>query len=612
MISRINYTIFIISVLIVSIKWMTSYYFFQESIDVKIIFESVMDSKVYYPLIKYLSEFQFNYSYDPEFDNLKIIPLPVAGILLHSFLLKILGFYSFAIADVICVFLFLYIFYNIFKFAVSSNWSIIFAILILLLPNFISGSFLNDFAYLENFARNFYNLRVPRPMLSNLYFFAFLLLVLKLNINFKYNYKFFSFLGFIIGLTLSSFYYFFFTQIIILSIFFITKFKGKIFYEISKNYKYYLVGILIFIITIIPFTLNLFLHENEFTYRQCIFELDYQRKFELLKYLLKKYLSLKFIILFSTVSVFNLCINYFQCVEKKITNIFYTSFVSSLIAPIIFIILSNKSCVFYHFINFIVVNSFLYLIIFTLLVTNYIFNIKVKSILKYALIIFFISITSTLNYNEIKNKKNDVTYKKYRNEFSNVTNKIKENYNLKNTSILTFETDLIIWSILNDVKHLNLINSIFTPKKDYMIEEDIFSSFRILGLNEENFKLFIENRKSTWRYINTNISKFLYYKYQANSLITYNDSKDFTSEEYDYIKKTHILLHQQSIIPRFELDRLMEGFKNYDKNFSFPDVIVLNKKDDFFESEKLIIQNYCKIIDDENFVMYFNKENNTC
>ena len=609
---KTNYTLLLISILIISIKWITSYHFFQESIDVKIIFESIYDSKVYYPLIKYFSEFQFNYSYDPEINNLKIIPLPISGILLHSFLLKTFSFYSFVIADIICVFLFLYIFYNIFKFAASSNLSIIFAILIFLLPTFITNSYLNDFSYLQNFARNFYNLRVPRPMISNLYFFGFLLLILKLNINFKYNYKLFSLLGLIVGLTLSSFYYFFFTQAVILLSFLIIKFKSKVISEILNNYKYYLLASLVFIITIIPFILNLILHESEFTTRQCIYELDYNKKLELFNYLLNKYLSLKFIFLFLTISILNIFINYFQYFEKKIINIFYISFLSSLFAPIIFILLSNKSCVFYHFINFIIVNGFLYLIIFTLLTVNSFLNFKLKNLFKFFLIMFFVLLSTILNWNEIKNKYNDLSYNKYRNEFSHITDTIKESYNLKDISILTFETDLIIWSIMNDTKYLNLINSIFTSKKDHMIEEDIFSSFRILGLNEENFKLFIENRKSTWRYINTNISKFLYYKYQANSLITFKNSKDFTADEYDHIKKTHILLHQQSIIPKFEIDRLTNEFKNFNKKLSYPDVIILNKKDDFFDFQKLVMKKYCKMSDGENFIMYFKIEKGLC
>ena len=43
-----------------------------------------------------------------------------------------------------------------------------------------------------------------------------------------------------------------------------------------------------------------------------------------------------------------------------------------------------------------------------------------------------------------------------------------------------------------------------------MIEKDIFSAFKILGLNNDNFNKFLNNKndKSNWRYLNLNISTF--------------------------------------------------------------------------------------------------------
>lgn len=211
-----------------------------------------------------------------------------------------------------------------------------------------------------------------------------------------------------------------------------------------------------------------------------------------------------------------------------------------------------------------------------------------------------------------KKKFNNQTYKDYRIEFSNITNKIKENYNLEEINLLTFETDLIIWSLMKDVKYLTVINALFTSKKDKMIEDDIYLAFKILNLNEKNFRLFIENRKSTWRYINDHISKFVYYKYQANSLVTFKNSKDFTNDELNHIKNTHILLHQQSIIPKFELERYKKEFQKYQDEIIYPDVIILNKKDDFYDYKMLNMIKYCKIIDGAYFILYFKNINENC
>ena len=82
-------TLLIISLFLFSIKWILSFYFFKESLSVRIIFESVTDGYFYYPLIKYLAFFEFNNSFDPHIDNLKMIPLPIAGIFIHSIFFKI-------------------------------------------------------------------------------------------------------------------------------------------------------------------------------------------------------------------------------------------------------------------------------------------------------------------------------------------------------------------------------------------------------------------------------------------------------------------------------------------------------------------------------------------
>ena len=109
------YLIFFLSILLFLSKWIFSFYFFNETLDVKIIFESVTDGKYYYPLIKYLAELNFNNSYDPAIINLKIMPLPIAGIFFHSLFYKVFGIISFIVIELFCIFLFLLVFKKIFS-----------------------------------------------------------------------------------------------------------------------------------------------------------------------------------------------------------------------------------------------------------------------------------------------------------------------------------------------------------------------------------------------------------------------------------------------------------------------------------------------------------------
>ena len=610
-----NHYLLIFAILTVTIKWSFSFYFFPESLDVKILHDSVSDAKHYFPLIKFLSELNLNYSYDPEINSLKIVPLPFWGIFFHSLLLKIFGFYSFIILDFLCIFVFLLIFFHIFKISFSKELSIILSILIFLSPYLISNSFLSNIHYLNIFADTFYNLRVPRPMISNLYFYCFILISLKIFTGSFYNINLFFLLGLVMALSISSFYYHFFIEVLFLLFILIVKFKEKIFLELKKNFKYYLILVSTFCLFSSPFFLNLYFHEQEYTYRQCIYNLDWNIKIKLLTYFFNKFLSVKGVIFISVVSslmVISNKLNFINNLDKKIINIFYIFFIASLIGPIFFVLISPKSCVFHHFVNLIILNAFLFLIIYFLIISKALFKFRFNNLYNFTLILVFISFFTFQELGKVTSQKNEEDKIQYRNEFNLITKRIENNYKVNDISLLTFDTDLMVWSIMKNIKYLDLNMSIYTSKKDFMIEEDIFSAFSKLGFDEINFELFIENKERRWRYFNDHITKFVYYKYQANSINTYKGSSDFEKDELKYIKNTHPLLSQQQLIPRFELSRLKKEFKKFDGDLIFPEVIVLDKTDDFFDYKNLNLTEYCNIFDGKVFVMYFKNKNKSC
>lgn len=607
-----NYYLLFSAIIIISIKWLFSNHFFDEELSTKIIFESVGDGASFYPQIKYLSQMVFDQSFDPNINDLKNIPIPLSGIILHAVLYKFLGFYSFILAEFVCVLIFLLIFYNIFIHFFSKNLSIFFSIFLYFLPLILIETNLNNFQYLNIFSSNFYSFRVPRPMLSNLYFFCFILLIVKMNFNNFYNYKNFIFLGLILGLTVSSVYYYFLTEVVFLILFFLIKFKTSFVNELIKRYKYYLTLILVFILISLPFLVIMYYHEPEFTYRQGIFDLDNEKKLILLNYLFEKYLDFKFLSIFLIACIISFLVNFFSLEEKKLSNTFYLLFLSSLIAPVLFLILTTKTHVFYHFINFIIITGIFYFVIIFFIFINHL----IKKNLNKNLTNFFV-ILLLINYSFIEIQKyqklyKDENYKNLRNEFSIINTKIKSSFDMTKSSLLSFETKLIIWSIMNDIKYLDFVDGFSTPKKDFMIEEDIYSAFKKLGLGKENFEIFIENRKSNWRYMNSGITKYVARKYQANSLVTYKDTEDFEKHELKHIRKSSPVLHQQSIIPKFELNRLRKGFENYENKVSTSDIIVLNKNDKFIFSINLSEKQYCKVFDGKIFIMFFNKEKYSC
>ena len=82
---------------------------------------------------------------------------------------------------------------------------------------------------------------------------------------------------------------------------------------------------------------------------------------------------------------------------------------------------------------------------------------------------------------------------------------------------------------------------------------------KYLDLSKNDFSEFIKNKKlSYWRYRNENVKDFFWLRYQANSLITFNKSKNFNKEVLDFVNKSSPLLIQQLLIPNEELQRLLK------------------------------------------------------
>ncbi len=271
-------TILIISFFLFSIKWILSFYFFKENLLVRIIFESAGDGRYYYPLIKYLAFFEFNNSFDPYIDDLKIIPLPFSGIFFHSIFLKIFGYSAFIIVEFFAIFAFLVIFYKIFSYFFSNNESILLSLFFFTIPSFIVILNIDNLPYFRSLEGAFYNLRVPRPLISSLYLFSFLYLLVSIEKDKIFNKRKFIFLGVILGLSLSSFFYFFVIEITTFLFFLIYKFKFDFLKKILDQYKNYLLLIFFFFLSILPFFLNLFFHEKDFTKRACVVHLDFEKK----------------------------------------------------------------------------------------------------------------------------------------------------------------------------------------------------------------------------------------------------------------------------------------------------------------------------------------------
>jgi len=214
------------------------------------------------------------------------------------------------------------------------------------------------------------------------------------------------------------------------------------------------------------------------------------------------------------------------------------------------------------------------------------------------------------NYNENKLSKDSINF---RNEFKIISNLI-ENItliNFKDSSILTFDNRFLVWATLNNIKYIKISNGVFFPKKHEMIEKDLIQTFKYLNLSKDDFYNFIINKKlSYWRYRNENIKNLFWMRYQANSLITHKNSKDFNPEILDFINKSSPLLSQQLVVPNSEINRLLLKFDSFASYDDDPDLIIINKKNKILTKSFIDLTKFCKEFEGKYFIYYHKFESN--
>ncbi len=536
--------------------------------------------------------------------------LPFYSIFIHSLFYKFIGSFSFILIEFLSIFIFLTLIFNLFKRFYSEEISILFSIVIFSIPIIISVLPISEITSLKIIKNNIFSYRFPRPLITTLYLFFFIYLISSFENKEFVNKKSFSILGIIFALTLSSFYYFFFLQVVIIFLYLSYRFKSFVFKKLLINWGSILILIFTFLIFSIPLIINILFHESDYSQRLGIIDVNLDQKIILVKYFFTRYLKIEFLIVLITTSIYVYYINNRKLKNYRLINLFYLFFISSIITPIFFILITTKTGILYHFSNTIIIFAFLLIlvILFNLFdkISLTLLNNRVINILSILLILVSIS----LNFYKISIDTTEDKIKE-RLEFNKISNLILKNHILSESTLMTFDNRFMVWSVLNDIKFLNLASFIMTPKKDEMIEDDLIKALKFLNLDTSDFNSFIANKKTSWRYINYDLNTFFFYKYIANPVKTYNDSKDFDPKVYEYIMNSSPINFEQSIIPNYELERLNKKFSFLSlKNFNYPDIVIINKKSKFIK-RGIKIPNYCKIFDEDFFVLMFKKSEKT-
>ena len=603
--------ILFLSFFIVFFKWVYSFSFYYEDIALRIINDT--GDNAYYPLIKSFSEFIFNPSFSVHYDDLKIVSFPILSLIINALFYKVFGDYSFIILEFISVYLFVLIFFCILiEIQIDKIKAIFFSLLLLSINKFfvIFSSFdLTFIGILRLNFESFYSLRFPRPIITNLFLYAFIYFLIKFYKSQNNSFNYIIILSLLMGISLNSFFYHAINEFFALLIVILYKFKFNLFKEIINNYKKVIYAIIIGIFFVSIFITQISFSENDYAERLGIFEVNNLQKSILTNYLFSLIIKKEFLILL----IVNSFIFYF--VKNRAISIFYFVYLSSIISSFFIFNISSRGIDYYHFVNFIIVHGVLNLIIFFIYFINKIKFSKINekiliyiySILIFT-IIFFINFTNVSNYkyqyNEIK------TERQKQQELVNFINNT-ELFKNKEIEIFNLNYKLSIWLILNDYKNFSILPvSFWTSKNNQILENELNSTSNFFNLNISEFNKLISNQKKTWRFKNNFVYNFFGRKYLANNLTHIDkDLSQYTNEEIDFINRNNFLISHQILIPKNEIIRLENNFLNSKDKIS-PKIIILNKNSIYPFSNVPDI--FCSIFDNQNYEIFSLKSYKLC
>lgn len=605
--------IFILSFLIIFFKWFSSFLVFNdENLINKILFD--ISDIHYLPFIFNILDLNFSPDYLNNINSENLIPIPIYSTISHAILFKLLSFSSFLILELFFLYIFLII---ILKILLNCNINYYLAlftsIFIFILPSITKD--IQLFNINLNIINGLYNFRFPRPLVTSCYYFWCLYLALSYYKNEKFEFKNFLFIGISLSLIFVSYYYNF-VNLVILFIFLLL---SKIFTDkeyLRNNYRNILYSIFIFLVFIIPYIYLFLFSEKDFSAMVGMIDLNYEYKVLLLVHFLSKIFTFKFIFIFILITFLRFfLIKFTNQINFKEINFFYYLFIATILSPFFFIIISPSVSEIYHFLNWIIIISTLMLIVYFSLFLNFVSKTLLSKYLKtynYIFIflsIFFIFIFQFINYEKLLNNEDELLRKDYTKLQKLIDNNSNDLNNLLSFSI----RPQVLWMFKGKKEFSSIESSISSLNFD-QLENNFIQNLKFLNISPENFSKIISNKKSSWRYNNEYIKYISWYRYQANSLITFNNSNDFDEKELEFIKNSSPTKTQQIILPKSETNRLYNSYTNVDiDNFSNkPDIIILNSESLILEYSNINMKTYCEIKNFDKLKVFILNQSNSC
>ena len=606
--------IFFLTFSIFIFRWSTLFYSSSESFNNLILFS--IEDYLYFPFLLNLSEFNFKPDYLNNFHVENILPIPIYSLILHSLFYKLFGLYCFLILEIFFSFFFIYLLTKILEnFNLNFSQSILVTLLLIIFLN-INYVFKHFYSIPYFGIENLFSYRFPRPLVSGVYFLLGFLIILDFFKNHKNkNYFFYMLLGFVLALNFGSVFY----NFIILSLLLFFSFLIKIYnlnFDLSLPFlKKKLVLLMSFIFFSLPFLWIIFNSEATYLERIGVIKLDYIQKFYLFNYLFSKITTYHF--LFIILIIFWLF--FFLLKEKKFNSksiiFFLVFFLSSILSLFLFVLFSPSVAEVYHSVNLVIVSILFTIFVFINLIilsykNSYFLYLTQKKFKIFCSIFLLFILTLSFINNQLLKKRDLVM----RNDFINLDQFFKTNSDFKKiNSLLTFNSKVQVWWMYSKKKNFYSIHSIFSSLNTDILEANFLKNLKFLNISESDLINILKNERKNWRYNNLYLQYFSYYKYQANSLYTFDNSQDFNSDVLSFIKFSSPLHTQQIAIPNYELKRITNDYKNIQiYGLDYPDIIILEKKSLTSEKSQINFLYYCKLKDFNYFNIYVDKQKFEC
>lgn len=593
---KIYLQILLISSFLILVKYLVSYFYvFNEDLLLKIL---RLEDVEYLFIVESLSRMDFKTDWSIIYKAENIIGFPIFSIIWHSIFFIFFKYYSIIILGVIFLFILYLLIFKILRnlnFDKKKSFFILISLvtIIQVLKYFGYIYEINLFYVVQQPLFEFVGSRFPRPLITSIYLFLSIFCLQKISYkkNLEETKKYLFLLCLSLALLINSFFYLFLVVSILSFLILLVNFRYNVISFIKKNTYSFIQLLSIIIIGFFVIVVQNSFSESDYSYRIGLYNINFENKLYLINYFFLKLFQPEIIILLFLSIIFKFF------VLKKFTdlnnnyNVLFYFFISSILAPFIFILLSNKMISLYHFWTIVKFSGFLfvYLSIFVLFFNK--FNKINLGIYNFSLIIVLLIFNVLNAINLEKNINHEKIY-----DLSKLRGYLVKN-NFLNSNINLYTNDYEVKHIWLDLdnKYLTTIDGFSSSQSDDQLEETVLNILKLFNIQNDKLIKMLSDIEKDGSKRNNFSAEYFNYKYSVNTLRHYKPLvNEYTNNEIKIIKEISPLVSYYTIIPKSEKLRILDNYKKINiSKLVYPDLIIL-RKNKLFKSD-LINGEYEKI-----------------